>query len=62
MTEESHHSQHIINKLKLDTQGKPPHDKDCPACGARKAKQAGLTHCAFCGYEFRPSDPPRSKA
>ncbi|MDO5608981.1 MAG: hypothetical protein Q4G08_11065 [Capnocytophaga sp.] len=25
---------------------------DCPNCGAGRAKQEGLTHCAYCGYEF----------
>lgn len=24
----------------------------CPACGAGRAKQDGLTHCAYCGFEF----------
>ena len=26
--------------------------KDCPNCGAGRAKQDGLTHCAYCGFEF----------
>ncbi len=26
--------------------------KDCPNCGAGRAEQDGLTHCAYCGYEF----------
>ncbi|WP_223302280.1 hypothetical protein [Flavobacterium branchiophilum] len=25
---------------------------DCPNCGAGRAKQEGLTHCAYCGHEF----------
>lgn len=25
---------------------------DCPNCGAGRAKQDGLTHCAYCGHEF----------
>lgn len=25
---------------------------DCPNCGAGKAKQDGVTHCAYCGHEF----------
>lgn len=29
----------------LDTQ-------DCPNCGAGRAKHRGVTHCAYCGYEF----------
>lgn len=24
----------------------------CPNCGAGRAKQDGLTHCAYCGFEF----------
>jgi uncharacterized Zn finger protein (UPF0148 family) len=24
----------------------------CPNCGAGRAKQDGLTHCAYCGYQF----------
>ncbi|OOV19265.1 hypothetical protein [Flavobacterium sp. LM4] len=26
--------------------------KDCPNCGAGRAKHDGLTNCAYCGYEF----------
>jgi uncharacterized Zn finger protein (UPF0148 family) len=26
--------------------------KLCPNCGAPRAKQDGLTHCAYCGYKF----------
>ncbi len=26
--------------------------QDCPNCGAGRAKQDGLTHCAYCGFEF----------
>lgn len=26
--------------------------RDCPNCGAGRAKQEGLTHCAYCGFEF----------
>ncbi|NML21883.1 hypothetical protein HHL16_13415 [Pseudoflavitalea sp. G-6-1-2] len=25
---------------------------DCPNCGAGRAKQDGVTHCAYCGFEF----------
>lgn len=25
---------------------------DCPNCGAGRAKQDGLTHCAYCSHEF----------
>jgi uncharacterized protein (DUF983 family) len=24
----------------------------CPNCGAGRAKQDGVTHCAYCGFEF----------
>jgi len=24
----------------------------CPNCGAGRAKQDGLTHCAYCGHTF----------
>jgi len=24
----------------------------CPSCAAGRAKQDGLTHCAYCGHEF----------
>jgi uncharacterized Zn finger protein (UPF0148 family) len=24
----------------------------CPNCGAGRAVQDGLTHCAYCGFEF----------
>jgi uncharacterized Zn finger protein (UPF0148 family) len=26
--------------------------RDCPNCGAGRAKQDGLTHCAYCNFEF----------
>lgn len=26
--------------------------KDCPNCGAGRAQQDGITHCAYCGFEF----------
>ena len=26
--------------------------KNCPNCGAGRAKQDGITHCAYCGFEF----------
>lgn len=26
--------------------------KDCPNCGAGRAKQDGITHCAYCNFEF----------
>lgn len=26
--------------------------RDCPNCGAGRAKKDGVTHCAYCGFEF----------
>lgn len=26
--------------------------RDCPNCGAGRAQRDGLTHCAYCGFEF----------
>lgn len=26
--------------------------RDCPNCGAGRAKQQGLTKCGYCGFEF----------
>ena len=26
--------------------------RDCPNCGAGRAKQDGVTHCAYCSFEF----------
>jgi hypothetical protein len=26
--------------------------RDCPNCGAARAKQDGLTKCAYCSFEF----------
>lgn len=60
MKDESNNPQHIINKLKLDPPAQPVREKDCPACGAHRAKQPGLTHCAFCGHEFN-SDPDKKR-
>lgn len=34
-----------INEAKINV-------RDCPGCGAGRAKQDGVTHCAYCGYEF----------
>ncbi len=28
----------------------------CPNCGAGRAKEDGLTHCAYCGHEFLSVD------
>ena len=27
-------------------------NKNCPNCWASRAKQDGLTHCAYCGFGF----------
>lgn len=27
-------------------------ESTCPNCGAGRAKQDGLTHCAYCGHAF----------
>ncbi|MBO9151217.1 hypothetical protein ACFOTA_03300 [Chitinophaga sp. GCM10012297] len=45
----------IIDKLKLGPpagQASSPPNRNCPACGAKGVKQAGLTHCPYCGHEF----------
>lgn len=61
MTEDKHRPLEIIDNLKLPPEKEPPKQgKDCPACGAKSSKQAGLTHCAFCGHEFS-SGPPEGK-
>jgi len=26
--------------------------RDCPNCGAARAETDGLTHCAYCGFQF----------
>jgi len=28
--------------------------RTCPNCGAGRMQQGGLTHCAYCGFEFIP--------
>ena len=58
MPKESNKPQNIINKLKLPPSPEDaPHSghsggKDCPGCSTKGARQAGFTHCAYCGYEF----------
>lgn len=54
----------FIEKMKLKAlqqvsyggEAKPENAKveqtDCPNCGAGRAKQDGITHCAYCGFEF----------
>lgn len=54
----------IIERLKLQSQqqeqlagdfmNKPAQldTQDCPNCGASRAKQDGVTKCAYCNFEF----------
>jgi len=54
----------LIERLKLQSQqqkqlagdfmNKPSQldTLDCPNCGAGRAKQDGVTKCAYCNYEF----------
>jgi len=54
----------FLEKLKAKAQsqekyGGTPQQQDaglsartCPNCGAGRAKEDGLTHCAYCGFEF----------
>lgn len=54
----------FIEKLKLKSQQQKNYGgetenigaklsvQDCPSCGAGRAKVDGLTHCAYCGFEF----------
>ncbi len=30
--------------------------RDCPNCGAARARQDGLTHCGYCGFAFIQSN------
>lgn len=57
MHEIPHQPQQIINELKLNTSGKPREEEVCPACPVHIPKQAGDTHCAFCGHEFQRHFP-----
>ncbi|RUT69963.1 hypothetical protein D0817_12285 [Flavobacterium cupreum] len=34
-----------INKAQINV-------RNCPNCGAGRAKQDGVTHCSYCGFEF----------
>lgn len=57
-------AQSFLEKLKAKAQaqekyGGPITEKEasigtrtCPNCGAGRAKDDGLTHCAYCGFEF----------
>jgi uncharacterized Zn finger protein (UPF0148 family) len=55
----------FVEKMKLKAQNQKSYGIDsevfkeakldaiaCPNCGAGRAKQDGLTHCAYCGHEF----------
>ena len=35
-----------------ETTGANTEEAACPNCGAGRAKQDGLTHCAYCGHPF----------
>lgn len=64
MSDSDNKTQSFLQRLKRKTTtqayygGKPPVEApsmgavDCPNCGAGRAQQDGLTHCAYCGYEF----------
>jgi uncharacterized Zn finger protein (UPF0148 family) len=36
----------------IEIKGASIEARDCPNCGAGRAKQDGLTHCAYCQFEF----------
>ncbi|RZL69699.1 MAG: hypothetical protein EOO93_00815 [Pedobacter sp.] len=54
----------ILEKMKLKAMEQKPYGgefleedakvnaRTCSNCGAGRAKQDGLTHCAYCGFEF----------
>lgn len=52
----------LIQKMKqtLQNQKRAPQEQitptlsllTCPNCGAGRAKRDGLTHCAYCNFEF----------
>ena len=51
----------FLQKLKEKQASQPAKEEEsgpkvatgaCPNCGAGRALQQGLTHCAYCGYEF----------
>lgn len=37
---------------KLEDKPASLHIKDCSNCGAARAQQDGITHCAYCGFGF----------
>ncbi|WP_157962897.1 hypothetical protein [Chitinophaga deserti] len=63
MKEEKHKPLEIIENLKLPPPENeaPQQGRDCPACGARSSKQAGLTHCVYCGHEFQTAPAKRER-
>ncbi len=54
----------LLEKMKLKAQSQKSYGGEaeekkasvntitCPNCGAGRAKDDGLTHCAYCGFEF----------
>lgn len=54
----------ILEKMKLKAKEQKSYGGDfanesatvktrtCPNCGAGRAKEDGLTHCAYCGFDF----------
>lgn len=54
----------LVERMKQKVQSQQPYGgetpvhaasinvRDCPNCGAARAQQDGLTHCAYCGFEF----------
>ncbi len=45
MEQKNYGGQYIEEQAKVNV-------RDCPNCGAGRAKQDGLTHCAYCNFEF----------
>lgn len=45
MEQKSYGGNYVENEAKVNV-------RDCPNCGAGRAKQDGLTHCAYCNFEF----------
>ncbi len=44
-SQQSYGGETHMNEARVDV-------RDCPNCGAGRAQQDGLTHCAYCGFEF----------
>lgn len=45
MEQKSYGGEFVEEAAKVNT-------RSCINCGAGRAKQDGLTHCAYCGFEF----------